>query len=316
MKRILVAVEYPAAAAQPALDKALVLARASGARLEVYHAAFDPEAGRYGATDSAREVELLRGVRRAQLQRLVEARAAPGVAVEIRVEWAYPAHEAIARAAERLRADVVVGQSQRRGLVRRLLTYTDWQLIRHVRRPLLLVKSARPWAGRDVLAAIDPLHAHAKPAALDGAILRAGKALARRAGGALRVVHAFPAAVRYLPGTLRVPVPTLAPPAEQRRRARAVRARVLRVTEAAGIPASRVHVESGDAVDVVPELARRRDAGVVVVGAISRSLLQRWLVGATAERLLDELAADVLVVHPAPVAARRQRRPRRTGDRR
>jgi universal stress protein E len=40
-------------------------------------------------------------------------------------------------------------------------------------------------------------------------------------------------------------------------------------------------------------------ADVVVMGAISRSALERLFVGSTAEAVLDKLHCDVLIVKPA-----------------
>ena len=50
--------------------------------------------------------------------------------------------------------------------------------------------------------------------------------------------------------------------------------------------------------DSSPALVEEVDAEVVVMGAISRSAIDRVFVGSTAERLLDELVCDVLVVKP------------------
>ncbi len=50
--------------------------------------------------------------------------------------------------------------------------------------------------------------------------------------------------------------------------------------------------------DSLPALVEEIDAAVVVMGAISRSGIDRVFVGSTAERLLDELVCDVLVVKP------------------
>ena len=298
LRRILVAVEFPAEADQPGLDKAIGLAIDSGANLEVLHVAYDPGAGRYGAGTAQRDIEYVLGLRRAQLERLVESRLRRGLCVSTRVEWGRPAHELIATAAGSFKADLVVGQSTRRGALRHLLTYTDWQLIRHADRPLLLVKGSEAWQRRVVLAAIDPLHAHDKPAALDRAILAAANSLARAASGRLHAYHAYAPAVRFVPGTALEPLPVLAPPAEQKRHERAVRDRVLRVTRAAGLAADRVHVDRDEPARGLPAHARRLQAGVVVLGAVSRGLVARWLMGATAEQVLDALSCDVLVVPP------------------
>ena len=50
--------------------------------------------------------------------------------------------------------------------------------------------------------------------------------------------------------------------------------------------------------DSLPALIEEVDAAVVVMGAISRSAIDRVFVGSTAERLLDELVCDVLVIKP------------------
>jgi universal stress protein E len=313
--RILVAIGFPAAADQPGIDKAVALAGGSGARVELFHAAFDPEAGVGGGlnrgsraareafeADVARVVEL----RRSQLVQLAKRHAPSAVQVDVRVEWARPSWDAIAREARRIGADLIVGQSARRGVSRLLLTFPDWQLIRSVDVPLLLVKSPRPWQRHSVVAAIDPRHTHDKPGVLDQEILRWARRLAATQRAPVWALHTYPPAVRYLPGSAMQPVPTLASPAEQRRHTRAVRERVLRATRAQHWPASRVSVQAGDVVDVLPEFAAEHDAAVVVLGAISRSLLQRWLIGSTAERVLDRLGCDVLIVHPNSTTRRKQ----------
>lgn len=300
IKRILVAVAVPGAADQPGADKAFLLAAATGAEVELFHAAYDPEAN---SGDRDRVVAL----REMQLRRIAQARQPPDSSVSLKVAWSSNANAAIVDEAARFRADLVVGHSARRGLTRHLLTYHDWHLIRELSQPLLLVKSSRAWKGRDVVAAIDPLHANDKPAALDKRLLAAGKAFAKWTGGRLRAIHTHAPALTYVPGTALHPIPTLASVAEQRRRSRAIRARVLRVTRAAGLPAAKTCVVAGEVARELPAYASQHDAAVVVLGAISRSLLGRWLIGSTAERVLDKIEGDVLVLHPESGKRRRRK---------
>ncbi|MEZ5458231.1 MAG: universal stress protein [Steroidobacteraceae bacterium] len=314
LRRILVAVEFPAEADQPGLDKALALAAGSGARVEVLHVAHDPGVGRQGAGTTQHDVDYVLDLRRAQLERLIGQRRQPGLRVSPRVEWGRPAHDVIVAAATATRADLVVGQTTRRGALRHLLTYTDWQLIRQVRQPLLLVKGADAWPQRPVLAAIDPLHAHDKPAVLDRAILDTATTVARAIGARVHAYHAYAPALRFVPGTALEPLPVLAPPADQKRHERAVRERVLRVTRPAGVAASRVKLDRNDAIRGLPEHARDLRAGIVVLGAVSRGLIARWLMGSTAEQVLDALSCDVLVVPPPP--RRRRTRPKAAAGRR
>ena len=62
--------------------------------------------------------------------------------------------------------------------------------------------------------------------------------------------------------------------------------------------------------DVVPSMAKKLRAGIVVMGGVSRSGLKRLVIGNTAEQVLDALACDVLVLKPAEFKARVRERVR------
>jgi universal stress protein E len=51
--------------------------------------------------------------------------------------------------------------------------------------------------------------------------------------------------------------------------------------------------------DELASVVKRINAAIVVMGAVSRSGLRRVFIGNTAERLLDDLNCDLLVVKPA-----------------
>jgi universal stress protein E len=67
---------------------------------------------------------------------------------------------------------------------------------------------------------------------------------------------------------------------------------------------TRTHLASGNPATVIPRLARELGAGIVVMGALSRSGLSRVFIGNTAERVLESLPCDVLVIKPEDVAPR------------
>jgi universal stress protein E len=62
------------------------------------------------------------------------------------------------------------------------------------------------------------------------------------------------------------------------------------------IPAPRRHLHEGHPAVGIPRMARKLGADVVVMGAVSRSGLKRLFIGNTAERVLESLPCDVLVV--------------------
>ena len=60
------------------------------------------------------------------------------------------------------------------------------------------------------------------------------------------------------------------------------------------------------------KVARDVRSAIVVMGGVSRSGLKRLFIGNTAERILDQLACDVLVVKPPRFASDVSRAKRET----
>jgi universal stress protein E len=302
IKRILVAIAEPASRRQPALAKALQLARRTGAEIEVLHCLFDrriQEAVVYRGGRAAVEqiVESLVEAARVRLERRAAALARAGLRVRVSVRWDYPAHEAIIRQALRHRSDFVVAATHRHHrLARPFLSNTDWQLIRLCPVPLLLVKSSRAWKTPKVLCAVDPLHLRAKPTALDPRILKVGGQLARALGGSLHAVHAYAPLLEYLPAVMGAPAQVVATGPEAREHAKRIGRKVLIETRRFALSERRVHVIAGEPQVILPRVRQQLHAQIVVMGAVSRSGLNRFFIGNTAERVIDELSCDLCVV--------------------
>src|SRR5690606_41962165 len=82
---------------------------------------------------------------------------------------------------------------------------------------------------------------------------------------------------------------------EARRRAQQA---LHRVAVAFDVPEKQTHLMAGEPAQVLPAMARKLRADVMVMGAVSRRGLERLFIGSTAERILDRLPCDVLVVKP------------------
>ena len=65
------------------------------------------------------------------------------------------------------------------------------------------------------------------------------------------------------------------------------------------VPDSAVHLQQGVAAEALLALSRNLPADIVIMGAISRSGLKKIFIGNTAERVLDRLPCDLLIVKPA-----------------
>lgn len=312
IRTILVAIKEPMARSLPAVEKAAQLAQAFDARLELFHAIampvyIDPLVPGLGPEEVRRRQ---RAHVSARLDVIAERLRKHKVHVTVSTAWDHPPHEAIVRQAGRAKADLIVAECHAGHRIAPLLMrLTDWELLKYSPVPVLLVKSRGRYERPVLLAAVDPTHANAKPTQLDGEILKAAVMMRRALHGSLHAVHAF------------VPVPTDATTVEllnanatEKLEARArARARV-RLHEALGkirLGRGHRHLASGHPSYVIPRLARKIHSDIVVMGAVSRSGLKRLLIGNTAERIVDELACDVLVVKPREFRSRVK--PRRRG---
>jgi universal stress protein E len=308
IRRILAAVKDPAARRLPGVRKAARLAAAFGAELVLFHGITEPLY--VGGVDG--DLSLLYDnppdierrtleAQRARLERLAGRLRRTGLKVAVSVAWDYPAYEAVIREACRVGADLIVAeQHPGRHFAAGLLHLNDWELLRLSPMPVLLVKKARPFHRPVILAAVDPDHTYEKPARLNQQILRVGGAVARALHGALHAAYAY------------VPLPLTAFSAGalsdaevlalEARAARSARAKLQRTVRAAGIPRRRQHILDRHPVDAIAPLAARTGSSIVVMGAISRSGFKRLLIGNTAERVLDRLGCDVLIVKPPGLA--------------
>ncbi len=301
-KSILVAIEFPQERRQAGLARAARMAERLGARLMLIHCAFDPNArpSRFNALDFEHQVENLLAAQRAGLERLARPLRRRGLKVAVRALWDYPPFEGIVREVLRSNPDLVVAETHQhaRG-ARFFLSNNDWQLIRLCPAPLLLVKKPSAYGKARVLAAIDPLHAHGKSAHLDDRILEIAQAVTAAHAGRLDVVHAYLPLTTMVAAAVAEPIVVPVDPRVERRHERDVKKAVDRSTAPLGLPERQVHVEIGPPESVICSLAKRLRSDVVVMGAVSRRGLERIFVGNTAERILDPLPCDVLVVKSA-----------------
>jgi universal stress protein E len=304
IRRILVAVKEPGArATSAAVNKGVQLARALGARLELFHALTAPlyaDTFIYGD----RSFNDITGAAQQQTEKRLQAMAArfPGrgrrrLKIGVAAEWDAPAYEAIIRRARVSKADLIVAERHAgRHLAPGLLHLNDWELLRLSPVPVLLVKKSRLYDRPVVLAAVDPGRSHGKPASLDANILAVGNAVTKALHGRLFAVHAY------------VPVPGGARPSNalEAITAASINARMTagaehrfeRTLAGVKIPASRRLLIASPPIEAIGRTAKSIGSDIVVMGAVSRSGLRRWILDDTAEGLLDQLSCDLLIVKP------------------
>lgn len=301
IRRILMAVKDPDVDRQPGITKAIRIAGSLGASLDLFHALSNPvslevqPAKGHTLEDIRRHaVEHARG----RLARFASAARRSGVELTCSVAWDYPVHEAVVRRAAEDGADLIIAECHKGARTRPWLVHlTDWELLRTSPLPVLLLKNGQPYRRPLLLAAVDPAHRHAKPAELDKAIVECARQLSVPLRGRFQVMHANnPSVFGLALADSTVDAAALTLTYEDLRRQG--RAEFQKFTDAAGIERAQTHFVEGDPAVVIPRSARKLGASLVVMGAVSRTGARRVFIGNTAEKILNSLPCDVLVVKP------------------
>ncbi|MFW2403742.1 MAG: universal stress protein, partial [Gammaproteobacteria bacterium] len=277
----------PTAETQPALERGQSVAREWGLNVELFICDYSPQLVGSKLLNAERREQAKRGFLADQKARLDEL-AAPlrdaGLDVTVSAAWDHPLYDGIVRQVLHSNPRVVVKDTHYHSrLERALFTNTDWHLIRTCPVPLWLVKQERNFESPVILAAVDPLHDNDKPANLDSRLLSEAFELADETGGIVHVFHGYNPFID---------------PDDPKQVETAHEQAMEALAEQFQLPADRVHVRPGNAVDLLPAIANEISADLVVMGAVSRARLEYAIVGSTAENVLDQLPCDVLIVKP------------------
>jgi len=264
---------------------------------------FEPENGALlGGFAISNEAEAIRQ----ELQRVQDEIAASyadtlrdnGVEVTTSVLRQRPLDDGIQAIAMSVKARMIVKAIRYHSTAERsILVDTDWQLMRVSPYPIWFVKSDRMPENPVIVAAVDPSHAHDKPAVLDREIAQTANAVARAVDGDVHLLHTYERLAGIGKAANRTFKPIKVPIDEIDARIKAEHRNALdKLAADCGIDAEHTHQLPGSTQDILPTFARSLNAGLVVMGALARWGVKRMLIGSTAERVIDHLPCDVLIV--------------------
>ena len=286
LNKILVIIE-PDGDSQVVLEKAVQLAKYAESEVELMIADHNAylEDGYYFDPPQAQTLRYEHGDQRMkELDVLAKPLRDQGLEVTVTTAWGNPPYGEIVSHIGDTRPSLVIKSTRHHHKISRLLlSNEDWELVRYCPAPLLLVKSQLWDANPVFIAAVDPDHVHDKPAALDNKIISSALSLAAISGGDVQLFHST-----WVPPLSGV-YPLTADAAEENNK-------LIDLAQINGVSESCCHWSNENIVDALPARAKELNASVVVMGAVSRSRLDRILIGNTAEKVLDKLECDVLVI--------------------
>ncbi|SDI29986.1 universal stress protein E [Pseudomonas benzenivorans] len=297
LQQLLVVIE-PHQPQQPALERAVWLARQNQAQLHLllveYHAGVDVS-HLFDSALQARARAALLEQRGTWLEELVAPLRAEGLQLHLDVRWGRPQHNLVLEKVAEINPGLVLKSAGHSSLLRRLLpSNTGWQLVRHCPVPLWLVQHGE-WQGRKLCAALDPLHSADKPAALDHQLIRTAIELSRQFGLQAHYLHSY----APLPRTLVFDAELVADyEGYVARSAQQHREAFEQLLGQYPIALPDTHLLEGFAEEVLPRFVREHDIDLLLMGAIARDHLDTALIGHTAERVLESVECDLLVLKP------------------
>lgn len=227
----------------------------------------------------------------AKLDALKERFEAQGIAAETQFSADKNSAAMLLRKIREFKPDITLKSVQQQGrLARILITNTDWKLVKNCPYPLLLVK-AQSWAeDGSVMASVDPMHAKAQQNQLDHLLLETAASLAKSMQLNTRVFHC------YFPD-MSTMFPKVTGADKYLRKVKDAHwQKLCELIREHDITEEDVIMARGDVAKTLNHVVKREKVNILVLGALSRNVVEQAIVGSTAEKILYDTPCDVLVM--------------------
>jgi nucleotide-binding universal stress UspA family protein len=205
----------------------------------------------------------------------------------------------IIRQVLRDRHDLVILASEGKGGVNeRLFGATSMHLMRKCPCPVWVVKRAQTRPYTRILAAVDPSIDDSRRGAINPLILQLASGMARKEGGELHIIHVW-----QMFGERYVRSSGMTTQAVQEAKAlekKQHKQRFDTLLNRAGVTDLKpyVHLIEGSPEDRIPELVAEKGIDLLVMGTVCRTGIAGFLIGNTAEEVLNRVDCSVLTIKP------------------
>jgi universal stress protein E len=277
---------------QTALSRGIELARATGASLEIVafvHEYLDALPSDPVVQNNARTA--LIEFRQEWLKKMLALADCDDLNVIAHTVWAKQIHPWINEHCARENISAVVKTGHRSETF--LYTPTDWHLIRECPVPVMLVADNKWKKAHPILAAIDLSSEKPVKRALNNRIIDQAWHLAKAMNTELHLVHALHTSV------VLADLDIVDTAAHTRKREEELKPRIEHLRNTWHLGPEQVHIVSGPAQKVIPSIANKIKADMVVMGTTGKTGLAARVIGNTAEKVLTHLRTDLLAIKPA-----------------
>ncbi len=293
-KKIL-AVLDPSSEKQPALLRAINMAEKTAASIIVFTCIYDKSYDMTAVLSSDERFNMKKAMMEHE-QLKVEALVRSidsAVDMKIVIAWQKKLHESVIDSCNEYACDLIIKATQKHGLLSStLFTANDWHILRKSVVNVLLVKSQEWPEHAQIIASIGVSAQDGDHIYLSDQIAETATQMSALLSSNVHLVNSFPGA----PVQIAVEVPNFSPEVYNK----SVKDRHVNKMKKLGskfkIDDSHIHVLEGLPEDIIPEMCKKYEASLLVIGSVGRKGLSAALLGNTAELVIDAIDCDTMVV--------------------
>lgn len=295
IKRIIAVID-PTKDDQNALARSIDLAKKSGASITAFMTVYDFS---YEMTTmlSGDEREAMRKAVLKDRELWLKDLVSPyqNININTQVIWHNRPYEAIINTVINDKYDLVIKGTHQHGALKAVIfTPTDWHLVRKCPTPVLFVKDMAWPAHGNILAAVNAVSENDQHLSLNKRIITDAQFLCELANAKLNLVNAYPAT----PVNIAIEIPEFNPGLYNESVKKHHIESTNELANEFNLTPDQCFIEEGLPEDVIPDVAKRLNSELVVIGTVGRTGLSAALVGNTAEHVIDSLDCDVLALKP------------------
>jgi universal stress protein E len=283
-----------------ACERAITLAAEENARLTILNV-IESVPARLGspAGQSSKDFREIGILERCEKLKELVVRDQANMQLEINVVCGNPLAEVMQQVLRGRHDLVMVAEHSEPSLKQNSLGSTTLKLIRKCPCPVWVISASIAKGDIRIMAAVDPDPFDADRDALNTKILDIASSLAGREGTELRIVNAWRAPGEgVLSSQGGLSAENLSRYVYNVFNVQASSVKEMIQNSSATTLRHRMHLMKGTPSKVIPMAARREKIDLLVVGMFSRGGLGGWLIGNTAEKILNQVKCSVLMVKP------------------
>ena len=281
------------------LDKAISLARQNGANLTLFSVLKEPPGLQgYGDVIAHKQQESAVTERKEWLRGLMASRPANDVKVLINAVEGIAFLEIIRQVLREQHNLVIITAEEKKGIRVRLFGTTSMHLMRKCPCPVWVVKRSQTKPYTRILAAVDPTIHDPERDSLNPMILQVAVSMAHNEKAELHIIHVWHLfAERYL-SNRGLTINKLKEAKDcQKKYCKQWLDTLLYQANFTKLK-SHLHLIEGEPDEQIPELVMAQGIDLLIMGSVCRTGIAGFLIGNTAEEVLNQVDCSVLTIKP------------------